>query len=111
MSRSTPSRADAGRCPVLPPGHGGRATHRLRLRWARAGSSPSARLWRMACAVVARLWRTGSQTARMAIGIPDYDNYAHHVRRHHPEREPMGRDAFFRERMDARYGRGRSRCC
>ncbi|MHB8912235.1 MAG: YbdD/YjiX family protein [Lysobacter sp.] len=59
----------------------------------------------------ARLWRTGVQTARLAIGIPDYDNYVDHIRRHHPGREPMDRDTFFHERMQARYGKGRSRCC
>lgn len=50
-------------------------------------------------------------TARLAIGIPDYATYVAHVRRTHPDREPMSPGAFARERMDARYGRGRSRCC
>lgn len=61
--------------------------------------------------LIARWWRAACQAARLAIGIPDYDNYVDHVRRHHPEREPMGRDVFFHERMQARYGKGRSRCC
>lgn len=56
-------------------------------------------------------WRAGAQTARLAIGIPDYDVYVDHVRRAHPDRPPMTRDEFFRERMEARYGKGRSRCC
>ena len=49
--------------------------------------------------------------ARLAVGIPDYDAYCDHIRRAHPDRAPMDRRTFFRERMDARYGRGRSRCC
>lgn len=61
--------------------------------------------------LLARWWRASCQTARLAIGIPDYDVYAAHVRRVHPDREPMTRDEFFRERMEARYGKGRSRCC
>lgn len=53
----------------------------------------------------------GAEAARLAIGIPDYDRYLVHVRARHPERQPMTRDEFFRERMEARYGKGRSRCC
>ncbi|RDZ29259.1 YbdD/YjiX family protein [Lysobacter silvisoli] len=56
-------------------------------------------------------WRAAAQTARLAIGIPDYDVYVEHMRRTHPELPPMDRDAFFHERMMARYGKGRSRCC
>lgn len=65
----------------------------------------------LALDLLARWWRAGAQTARLAIGIPDYDNYAEHMRRNHPERLPMSRDEFFHERMMARYGKGRSRCC
>ncbi len=57
------------------------------------------------------LWRVCARAARLAIGIPDYDAYVAHLRERHPGRRPMGREAFFRERMQARYGRGRSRCC
>jgi uncharacterized short protein YbdD (DUF466 family) len=49
--------------------------------------------------------------ARLAVGIPDYDAYVAHVRARHPGTRPMGRTEFFRERLQARYGRGRSRCC
>jgi len=58
-----------------------------------------------------RWWRTAARAARLAIGIPDYDGYLAHMRRHHPATTPMSRDAFFSERMQARYGKGRSRCC
>ncbi|GAB3357163.1 YbdD/YjiX family protein [Lysobacter tyrosinilyticus] len=56
-------------------------------------------------------WSNAIQAARLAIGVPDYETYAAHMRCHHPQQEPMDRDTFFRERMDARYGKGRSRCC
>ena len=65
----------------------------------------------LARSLLARWWRASVQTARLAIGIPDYDNYADHMRRHHPALVPMTRDEFFHERMLARYGKGRSRCC
>lgn len=58
-----------------------------------------------------RWWSIAARAARAAIGLPDYDTYLAHVRRHHPGAMPMDREAFFRERMQARYGRGRSRCC
>nr|WP_225876256.1 YbdD/YjiX family protein [Lysobacter terrestris] len=56
-------------------------------------------------------WANAAQAARLAIGIPDYEGYVAHMRERHPQREPMDRDTFFRERMAARYGKGRSRCC
>lgn len=56
-------------------------------------------------------WRLAVSAARLAIGVPDYDTYVEHLRRHHPEREPMSYEAFFAERLAARYGKGRSRCC
>lgn len=62
-------------------------------------------------AALVRGWRDATRTARLAIGIPDYDVYLAHLRMHHPEQAPMARDAFFHERMQARYGKGRSRCC
>jgi uncharacterized short protein YbdD (DUF466 family) len=31
--------------------------------------------------------------------------------RTHPEAAPMSYEAFFRERLEARYGGGKGRCC
>ena len=56
-------------------------------------------------------WSAAKATARLAIGLPDYDGYVAHVRAHHPDATPMTREAFAIERMQARYGKGRSRCC
>jgi len=60
---------------------------------------------------ISEAWQWLARTARLAIGVPDYDTYVAHVRSHHPDRAPMTREAFFVERMQARYGKGRSRCC
>jgi uncharacterized short protein YbdD (DUF466 family) len=57
------------------------------------------------------LWRFLVQTGRLIVGVPDYDLYLAHMRRLHPDRTPMSREDFFAERMQARYGRGASRCC
>ena len=57
------------------------------------------------------LWRWLAQTGRLLFGMPDYDLYLAHMRRRHPERTPMTREAFFADRLQARYARGTSRCC
>lgn len=57
----------------------------------------------------ARRWLV--QTGRLIVGVPDYDLYVAHLRRRHPDRTPMTREAFFADRVQARYGRGSSRCC
>lgn len=56
-------------------------------------------------------WALVVQTARLIVGVPDYETYLAHMRRTHPQATPMTREAFFEERMRARYGRGASRCC
>lgn len=56
-------------------------------------------------------WAMAVQTARLIVGVPDYDVYLAHMRRAHPDKTPMSREEFFAERMQARYGRGASRCC
>lgn len=57
------------------------------------------------------IWSNAARAARLAIGIPDYETYLAHMRQQHPQNRPMDRDAFHLERMSARYGKGRSRCC
>jgi uncharacterized short protein YbdD (DUF466 family) len=53
------------------------------------------------------------QTARLMVGVPDYENYVQHRRTAHPGGPIMSYEAFFRERLDARYaiGKGRFRGC
>ncbi len=60
---------------------------------------------------VRAVWRHAVQTARLIIGVPDYDTYVEHLRRFHPERTPMSYEAFFAERQAARYRGGGGRCC
>ncbi|SEJ57090.1 Uncharacterized short protein YbdD, DUF466 family [Sphingomonas sp. OV641] len=52
-----------------------------------------------------------AQTARLMVGMPDYDAYCRHVADHHPGATPMTRAEFFRDRQQARYGSGGGRCC
>ncbi len=59
----------------------------------------------------AAMLRRIGQTARLMIGLPDYDGYRAHMASHHPDARPMTRAEFVAERQAARYGRGGSRCC
>lgn len=52
-----------------------------------------------------------AETARLMVGQPDYGAYRRHMAAHHPDREPMSKAAFFRDRQQARYGGGGGRCC
>ncbi len=46
------------------------------------------------------------------VGMPDYEAYLAHHRAHHPEREAMSAKEFFRNRQEARYGKGGGgKCC
>jgi uncharacterized short protein YbdD (DUF466 family) len=52
------------------------------------------------------------ETAKLMVGIPNYERYVAHTREKHPEREPMSYAEFVRERQEARYGGSRpGRCC
>ena len=72
--------------------------------WRRAVGAAAAR-WTQSS------WRWAARAARLAIGIPDYEAYVEHMRERHAGHPPMDRAAFMRERMQARYGKGRARCC
>lgn len=52
------------------------------------------------------------QTAKLMVGVPDYDNYVSHMKLAHPDQQPMSYSDFFRERQEARYGgKGGFKCC
>jgi uncharacterized short protein YbdD (DUF466 family) len=61
---------------------------------------------RLVCEVV-------TQTARLMVGVPDYQTYVDHTRTTHPDKAVMSYEEFFRERQSARYaiGKGRFRGC
>jgi len=57
-------------------------------------------------------WKMAAQTARLMVGVPDYQTYVEHRHAHHPGEPVMTYKEFFRERQEARYNRkGRFRCC
>jgi uncharacterized short protein YbdD (DUF466 family) len=59
------------------------------------------------------LCKCAVQTARLMVGIPDYETYVQHRRTVHPTEPVMTYEEFFRERQDARYavGKGRFKAC
>ena len=55
------------------------------------------------------IWSWAVQTARLMVGVPDYDTYVSHRKAHHPAEPIMPYIDFFRERQKARYACERGR--
>ncbi len=52
------------------------------------------------------------RTARLMVGLPDYEAYLAHRRARHPGEPALSREEFHRRATDRRYARGTSgRCC
>lgn len=54
------------------------------------------------------------RTARLMVGLPDYEAYVAHQRSVHPGEPVMSYETFFRECQASRYGEGSgkiNRCC
>jgi uncharacterized short protein YbdD (DUF466 family) len=60
---------------------------------------------------VTKAGRYLTQSLRLMVGVPSYDNYLAHMAATHPDQTPMNYEAFFRERQQARYGSQEGRCC
>ena len=54
-----------------------------------------------------------ARTARLMVGVPDYETYVHQRRISHPREPVMTYQEFFRERQDVRYTvtKGRLKGC
>jgi uncharacterized short protein YbdD (DUF466 family) len=55
--------------------------------------------------------KRASETARLMVGLPDYERYLAHRSARHPGEPAMTRTEFHRERTERRFGAGTSRCC
>lgn len=51
------------------------------------------------------------KAVRRIVGIPDYDAYVAHVRKHHPETEPLTPNAFLEKCWKDKYSQPGNRCC
>jgi uncharacterized short protein YbdD (DUF466 family) len=54
-----------------------------------------------------------ARTARLMVGVPDYQSYVEHRKTYHPGEPIMTYEEFFWERQQARYacGKGKFRGC
>src|SRR6185503_14908852 len=99
-------------CPVRRRGDRGRA-----IRLARRAEGPDALCHAAGGAGMSKPnllteWFGRAQaSARLMVGVPDYDTYVAHTRSVHPEKTVLSYEAFFQTRQEARYGRGMARCC
>ena len=59
------------------------------------------------------LYNWAERTARLMIGVPDYETYVNHRRVNHPGEPIMTYEEFFFERQAARYSveKGRFKAC
>ncbi|MES2900621.1 MAG: YbdD/YjiX family protein [Pseudomonadota bacterium] len=51
------------------------------------------------------------QAMRLMVGLPEYDTYLAHREATHPGEPVMTYAEFFKERQEARYGKGKGGCC
>jgi uncharacterized short protein YbdD (DUF466 family) len=61
-----------------------------------------------------KVGRDIAKTARLMVGMPDYQTYVAHRQSRHPGEPIMSYEEFFRERQSNRYGENGgkiSRCC
>ena len=64
--------------------------------------------------LLSKLSRGLARTARLMVGVPDYEAYVSHRKAMHPGEPVMTYEEFFRERQSSRYGENGgkiSRCC
>lgn len=59
-----------------------------------------------------KLFELMKRTARLMVGVPDYETYVRHRQTCHPDEPVMTYEEFYRNRVQARYGAGKiQRCC
>ena len=51
------------------------------------------------------------QSALLMCGVPDYDTYLAHMKANHPDKEAMTYQAFFDNRMNARFNNAGAKAC
>lgn len=52
---------------------------------------------------IATLWTRLQQSFRLMVGVPDYQTYLEHMKKHHPDIDPMDEKTFHRYCVDSRY--------
>ena len=49
------------------------------------------------------VWQRCVETARLMVGIGDYERYRSHMRHCHPDQQPMSEVEYFRRCQESRY--------
>ncbi|MDM5157527.1 YbdD/YjiX family protein [Bacillus sp. DX1.1] len=60
------------------------------------------------------MWRTRKQFISLLVGVPSYETYVTHMKKHHPDESILCQKQFFSEAQEARFnakGGKISRCC
>ncbi|PFA20517.1 MULTISPECIES: YbdD/YjiX family protein [Bacillus cereus group] len=61
-----------------------------------------------------RVWKIRKQFISLLVGVPSYETYVTHMKKHHPEETILCQKQFFAEAQEARFnakGGKISRCC
>ena len=61
-----------------------------------------------------QVWGERKRFIRLLVGVPIYEVYVEHMKKHHPEEEVLCQKQFFAEAQEARFnakGGKISRCC
>ncbi|UWJ19722.1 hypothetical protein FORC10_3633 [Bacillus cereus] len=61
-----------------------------------------------------QVWRERKRFISLLVGVPSYEVYVEHMKKHHPEEEVLCQKQFFAEAQEARFnakGGKISRCC
>ncbi|SQH71187.1 YbdD/YjiX family protein [Helicobacter mustelae] len=62
--------------------------------------------------VLAGLYRGLGHFVQLLVGMPSYEKYLEHHKKHHPHCTPLSRKEFFAQSQERRYGRdGAKKCC
>ncbi len=52
---------------------------------------------------VREFWKKCCQSARLMVGIPDYEKYLQHMKESHPNHPVMSKAEFFKMAVEMRY--------
>ncbi|EOQ02008.1 YbdD/YjiX family protein [Bacillus cereus] len=61
-----------------------------------------------------QVWRERKRFISLLVGVPSYEVYVEHMKKHHPGEEVLCQKQFFAEAQEARFnakGGKISRCC
>ena len=55
-------------------------------------------------------YKRSDRFVHLLVGLPSYDKYVEHMKRHHPDEAPKSQKEFFKEALDKKYGANGAKC-